>query len=80
MRFALLVAVFALLHGFASFFVSFAAGISQPNSWWKVASSILTFPLQLVPDKTPDWLGLPLWALVSLCWGLGAALVVRLQS
>lgn len=81
MKFALFVVVFALLHGFFSFFISFAAGISPAGNRWKVVSDILTFPLQLVPDNAPGWLALPLWGAVSLCWGLCAALILRkLQS
>lgn len=70
MLFVLGIFVVAILHFVTSFFLSFGAGISQSKTL-KLASYLLTFPLQHIPNgfKLPgllDWLP---WVIVSLCWG-----------
>ena len=69
----------AALHFGASFFVSFAAGISPSNSPWKMASKVLMFPLLSIPvlDDLPPWMGWPMWGALSLGWGFAICFFIR---
>ena len=76
--FAFPVLAIAVLHFVTSFFVAFAAGISESQPL-KIAANILTFPLHLIPKgfDLPGLLSWLPWAALSLCWGLGVCVLVR---
>ena len=68
----------AAAHFVVSFFVAFAAGISE-GRLLKVVANVLTFPLQFIPKQfeLPGLLNWLPWVVVSLCWGLGLSSLVR---
>ena len=78
MRFSLGVVALAALHFVISFFVAFAAGISDSQSW-KIAATVLTFPLEFIPSSfaLPGPLTWLPWITLSLIWGLGLGMLIR---
>ncbi len=78
MGFALGVLGVAALHFVVSFFLAFAAGISE-SRLLKVASNVLTFPLQFIPNQfaLPGVLNWLPWVLLSLGWGVGLCSLLR---
>jgi hypothetical protein len=78
MRFALSTLAFAIVHFVLSFAFSFAAGISSTPGW-KIASAILTFPINLIPGsfELPGIFTWTPWVLLSLLWGAGITALLR---
>jgi len=78
MAFAVGVLGVGAAHFIVSFFVAFAAGISE-GRLLKVVANVLTFPLQFIPRQfeLPGLLNWLPWVVVSLCWGLGVCSLLR---
>ena len=81
MAFLLAVLGVGVLHFFVSFSVGFAAGVSSDRSL-RILTTILTFPLNLLPPKLelPGLLNWLPWVAVSLTWGYGICSLARLLT